>query len=102
MSAHPLRRAIAFGAALTAVGALVAGPAADAAGAAGNSSAAIYHDPDPGQVTRYIADNANTPYLGWSSWSLQATHAPGVNTQGDYSYLTEANVLKQTEPSRRS
>ncbi len=36
---------------------------------------------------------AQKPYLGWSSWSLQSTHYAGVNPNGNYSYLTEANVL---------
>lgn len=38
---------------------------------------------------------AAKPYLGWSSWSLQSTHYPGVNPQGDYSWLTEDHVLAQ-------
>lgn len=40
---------------------------------------------------------AEKPYMGWSSWSLQTTSYPGVNTNGSYSYLTEANVNKQTD-----
>jgi hypothetical protein len=35
------------------------------------------------------------PNLGWTSWSLQSTKFPGVNPRGDFSYLSEANVLKQ-------
>ena len=35
--------------------------------------------------------------LGWSSWSLQSTKYPGVNTQGDYSWLTEQHVLEQAQ-----
>ncbi|MEV6521890.1 CBM35 domain-containing protein [Longispora sp. NPDC051575] len=38
---------------------------------------------------------AQKPYLGWSSWSLQSTSYPGVNTRGNYSWLTEANVMAQ-------
>jgi hypothetical protein len=38
-----------------------------------------------------------TPYLGWSSWSLQAMRDTSVNPQGDYSWLTEANVLAQAQ-----
>ena len=38
---------------------------------------------------------AATPYMGWSSWSLQSTSYPGVNSQGNYSYLTESAVLTQ-------
>ncbi|HEX3779366.1 MAG TPA: glycoside hydrolase family 27 protein [Pseudonocardiaceae bacterium] len=47
--------------------------------------------------TASAADNpiAAKPYMGWSSWSLQATSYPGVNAQGNYSWLTEANVLTQ-------
>ncbi|MFG2630182.1 alpha-galactosidase D [Streptomyces sp. NPDC048473] len=40
---------------------------------------------------------ATTPYMGWSSWSMQSSKYPGLNPNGDYSYLTEANVLKQTD-----
>jgi hypothetical protein len=40
---------------------------------------------------------AATPYMGWSSWSLQSTSYPGVNDQGSYSYLTEAHVLQQAD-----
>lgn len=47
-----------------------------------------------GQATPAPASTtAAQPYLGWSSWSLQSTHYPGVNPNGDYSYLTEAAVL---------
>jgi hypothetical protein len=38
---------------------------------------------------------ADRPYLGWSSWSLQATNYPGVNPNGPASWLNEANVLQQ-------
>ncbi|MFI2205706.1 alpha-galactosidase D [Streptomyces sp. NPDC020192] len=38
---------------------------------------------------------AAKPYMGWSSWSMQSSRYPGLNPDGDYSYLTEANVLKQ-------
>ncbi|MGW7257560.1 alpha-galactosidase D [Streptomyces sp. NPDC054834] len=37
------------------------------------------------------------PYMGWSSWSMQSSKYPGLNPDGDYSYLTEANVTKQTD-----
>ncbi|MFI5794991.1 alpha-galactosidase D [Streptomyces sp. NPDC051677] len=40
---------------------------------------------------------AGKPYMGWSSWSMQSSKYPGLNPDGDYSYLTEANVLKQTD-----
>jgi len=40
---------------------------------------------------------AAKPYMGWSSWSMQSSQYPGLNPDGNYSYLTEANVLKQTD-----
>ncbi|MFG1807197.1 alpha-galactosidase D [Streptomyces sp. NPDC049040] len=43
------------------------------------------------------AGTAATPYMGWSSWSMQTSSYPGLNPDGNYSYLTEANVLKQTD-----
>lgn len=41
--------------------------------------------------------SAAKPYMGWSSWSMQSSKYPGLNPDGDYSYLTEANVTKQTD-----
>src|ERR1700722_18574497 len=38
---------------------------------------------------------AAKPYLGWSSWSLESTNYPGVNTNGSASWLTEQHVLQQ-------
>ncbi|MEV7681234.1 CBM35 domain-containing protein [Streptomyces sp. NPDC088341] len=38
---------------------------------------------------------APKPYMGWTSWSMQSSKYPGLNPDGDYSYLTEKNVLKQ-------
>ncbi|MFI1294281.1 alpha-galactosidase D [Streptomyces sp. NPDC020792] len=40
---------------------------------------------------------AAKPFMGWSSWSMQSSQYPGLNPNGNYSYLTEANVLKQTD-----
>ncbi|MGI5372967.1 alpha-galactosidase D [Streptomyces sp. CA-251387] len=40
---------------------------------------------------------AAKPYMGWSSWSMQSSKYPGLNPDGDYSYLTEANVIKQAD-----
>ncbi|MER6977375.1 carbohydrate-binding protein [Streptomyces carpinensis] len=40
---------------------------------------------------------AAKPYMGWSSWSMQSSQYPGLNPNGNYSYLSEANVLKQTD-----
>ncbi|WP_328653715.1 hypothetical protein OG598_07575 [Micromonospora sp. NBC_00330] len=43
------------------------------------------------------ADIAQRPFMGWTSWTMQSSKYPGLNPDGDYSYLTEANVLKQTD-----
>lgn len=40
---------------------------------------------------------AGKPFMGWSSWSMQTSSYPGLNPTGQYSYLTEANVLKQAD-----
>ncbi|WP_328504461.1 carbohydrate-binding protein [Streptomyces sp. NBC_00457] len=40
---------------------------------------------------------ADKPYMGWTSWSMQSSKYPGLNPKGDYSYLTEANVIKQAD-----
>ncbi|MFJ3897474.1 alpha-galactosidase D [Streptomyces sp. NPDC090083] len=40
---------------------------------------------------------AAKPFMGWSSWSMQSSKYPGLNPDGDYSYLTEANITKQTD-----
>ncbi|CCK26508.1 Carbohydrate binding family 6 [Streptomyces davaonensis JCM 4913] len=37
------------------------------------------------------------PYMGWTSWSMQSSKYPGLNPNGDYSYLSEANVTQQTD-----
>ncbi|MFF4752155.1 alpha-galactosidase D [Streptomyces sp. NPDC002514] len=54
-----------------------------------------------GTSTAGMADAASglaaKPYMGWSSWSMQTSSYPGLNPDGNYSYLTEANVLKQTD-----
>ncbi len=38
---------------------------------------------------------AATPYMGWSSWSLQATTYPGVNPQSWSSWLNETHIMQQ-------
>ncbi|MBP8537642.1 CBM35 domain-containing protein [Streptomyces sp. MK37H] len=57
--------------------------------------------PDGGNATTAAPASSATaaakPYMGWSSWSMQSSKYPGLNPNGDYSYLTEANVLKQTD-----
>ncbi len=40
---------------------------------------------------------AAKPYMGWSSLEHAVVEVPGPQPDGDYSYLTEANVLKQTD-----
>lgn len=44
-----------------------------------------------------VAAIAEQPYMGWSSWSLQATDYPGTNPDGPGSWLNEANVLAQAD-----
>ncbi|SDS59418.1 fibronectin type III domain-containing protein [Microlunatus soli] len=46
-------------------------------------------DPSRGQAAK--------PYLGWSSWSLQATTYPGVNPDGGGSWLNQKHVLQQAD-----
>ncbi|MFJ5533978.1 alpha-galactosidase D [Streptomyces sp. NPDC093261] len=75
----------------TAVPAAHAGPAHTGSGTAHAVPAAHAEGP---QTPRAVAAS---PYMGWSSWSMQSSKYPGVNPDGDYSYLTEANVLKQTD-----
>ena len=40
---------------------------------------------------------AQTPLMGWSSWSLESTNYPGVNPTGGASWLTEAHFLQQAD-----
>lgn len=40
---------------------------------------------------------AAKPYLGWSSWSLQSTNYPGVNTDGPGSYITAEHITQQAD-----
>jgi hypothetical protein len=61
--------------------------------AAVSAAAAVTPDYDPSAAW----DASPTPYLGWSSWSMQATHADGTNPQGNYSWLTEKNLLAQAD-----
>ncbi|MFI6265278.1 alpha-galactosidase D [Micromonospora sp. NPDC051006] len=51
----------------------------------------------PTTVAAPAAGVAERPYMGWTSWSMQSSKYPGLNPDGDYSYLTEANVLKQAD-----
>jgi hypothetical protein len=52
---------------------------------------------DPAADTAAGFGLAKTPYMGWSSWSMQSSKFPGLNPKGNYSYLSEANVLKQAD-----
>ncbi|MFE4627701.1 alpha-galactosidase D [Streptomyces mirabilis] len=66
------------------------------AGLATTVPAAQAKTPVPRETTA-TTPVAAKPYMGWSSWSMQSSKYPGLNPDGDYSYLTEANVLKQTD-----
>ncbi|WP_207915430.1 hypothetical protein [Micromonospora sp. 15K316] len=66
-----------------------AGPASTATAPSG----AVVTSADDGVAAR--------PYMGWTSWSMQSSKYPGLNPDGDYSYLTEANVLKQADALAR-
>jgi hypothetical protein len=83
----------------TRASALVAGLAVIlGAGAVPAQAAAPGPKPSPAQSSAAAAQGvAAHPYMGWSSWSMQSSKYPGLNPNGDYSYLTEANVLKQTD-----
>nr|WP_189932349.1 carbohydrate-binding protein [Streptomyces sulfonofaciens] len=83
----------AAGAAAQAGAASPAGTTASATTAAATASAA----PVRAASTPGASGIAAKPYMGWSSWSMQSSKYPGLNPDGDYSYLTEANVLKQTD-----
>jgi hypothetical protein len=52
-----------------------------------------------GAPTAEAAENGlgQKPYRGWTSWSLQTTSYPGVNPRGQFSWLNEANVLRQVD-----
>jgi hypothetical protein len=69
---------------------------------------------DPGKVTRdpstaqrssamaaaaqqAAAGVADTPLMGWSSWSMESTTRPGFNPDGGGSWLTQANLFKQVD-----
>ncbi|MGQ5261061.1 alpha-galactosidase D [Micromonospora sp. ZYX-F-536] len=52
---------------------------------------------DTVQAATTTAGVAERPFMGWTSWTMQSSKYPGLNPDGDYSYLTEANVLKQAD-----
>jgi hypothetical protein len=78
------RRATAAGAAVLLSAGLAVGLPATA-----SASAAQTIDPSQGAAAK--------PYMGWSSWSLESTNYPGVNTTGPASWLTEQHVLQQEQ-----
>jgi hypothetical protein len=78
------RRGTAAGAAVLLSGGLAVGLPATASGAAAQTI-----DPSQGAAAK--------PYMGWSSWSLESTNYPGVNTTGPASWLTEQHVLQQEQ-----
>jgi hypothetical protein len=78
------RRATAAVAAVLLSGGLAVGLPATASGAAAQTI-----DPSQGAAAK--------PYMGWSSWSLESTNYPGVNTTGPASWLTEQHVLQQEQ-----
>ncbi|UXY32197.1 alpha-galactosidase D [Streptomyces sp. HUAS TT20] len=63
------------------------------------SAALPAETPVIGAAAAHAADNglALRPYMGWSSWSQQSSSYPGLNPKGRFSYLNEANVLKQAD-----
>jgi hypothetical protein len=68
--------------------ALVVSLAAPTAATAADSS------PAPTSAGHQQAVLAAKPYMGWSSWSLEATSYPGY---GGVSWLTEAHVKQQAD-----
>jgi hypothetical protein len=59
------------------------------------SQASVAAEPD--HQPRPPAMVGAKPYLGWSSWSLEATNYPGVNPTGPASWLNEPNVVRQAD-----
>ncbi|WP_328473041.1 fibronectin type III domain-containing protein [Streptomyces sp. NBC_00448] len=74
--------------AVTAATALAAAVAVPASASASPSAPASRPAPAPAPVL------AAKPYMGWSSWSLESTSAPGY---GGEAWLTEAHVLQQAD-----
>jgi hypothetical protein len=90
--------------AVAAASAVLAGPFAASASASSTQTAAAGNAP---AVTAAVAQTtpaqgshavlAQTPLMGWSSWSLESTNYPGVNPTGGASWLTEAHFLQQAD-----
>ncbi|MFC5033208.1 alpha-galactosidase D [Streptomyces sp. DSM 41987] len=75
--------------------ALAAGLTATVPAAMASSPAAARTSTAPTTARAAVAAPAQKPFMGWSSWSMQSSKYPGLNPDGDYSYLTEKNVLTQ-------
>jgi Alpha galactosidase A/Alpha galactosidase C-terminal beta sandwich domain/Carbohydrate binding module (family 6) len=98
--------ALGAGASAGAVPVQTAGPAPKPSPSpSGPASGTITTDPSPADrsaaqraaaaaAAQGIADH---PYMGWSSWSLEATKYPGLNPNGGASWLNEANILQQAD-----
>jgi Alpha galactosidase A/Alpha galactosidase C-terminal beta sandwich domain len=74
--------------------AVLSGPLAPAATAAAKAPAAATHTVNARPSNELLAQ---TPPMGWSSWSLESTTYPGVNPTGSASWLTEAHILQQAD-----
>jgi Alpha galactosidase A/Alpha galactosidase C-terminal beta sandwich domain/Carbohydrate binding module (family 35) len=85
-------RRLAAAAALTALAAGVGLAPASAASAPSSSSGSTAAASGNGSQAM-----AATPYMGWSSWSMQSSNYPGLNPKGMGSYLSEAHVLQQAD-----
>lgn len=48
-------------------------------------------------ATTHETSGYANPYLGWSSWSMQALNSSTYNPEGSYSWLTEQHVLEQAD-----
>lgn len=80
---------------IAAVAVVLAAATGIAATAPATAVQAEAHSPTP--ATTPPSTIAATPHMGWSSWSMQSSSYPGLNPNGSFSYLTETNVLKQTD-----
>ncbi|GAA0485902.1 hypothetical protein Ade02nite_09520 [Paractinoplanes deccanensis] len=62
------------------------------------ATASATRDASPAQRAAVSAPGiADTPLMGWSSWSLQSTTRAGVNPSGGGSWLTEERLLPQID-----
>ncbi|MGW5135882.1 alpha-galactosidase D [Streptomyces sp. NPDC004135] len=96
-SALPARALRALAVLALAAGAVTALPGPAGAGTDRSATAGTAAARPATAGTAPAAPLAAKPYMGWSSWSMQSSKYPGLNPDGDYSWLTEANVLKQAD-----